>query len=832
MNRSIFVCLFWILIKPVIAQHTHNSYLKDPVITRQHSLDIIKMKVEVSFEPEKGLVKGKVTHEFTVLQQKVDSVFFDAPGINIKSALLNKSAVKFNIEKTGVWVIPQKPLKWDDKGEIVFEYEASPRKGIYFIGWNIPEPKDKNPFAVRKQIWTQGQGVDNRYWIPMYDEMNDKFITETVTTFDKNYEVLSNGKLMSKKQNKNGTTTWHYAMSHPHAGYLLMLGIGKYATASAKSKSGVALNYWYYPEYADRMEPTYRFTPQMIDFLEAQTGIAYPWESYSQIMVQDFLYGAMENTTATIFGDFFNVDERAYLDRNYVGVNCHEMTHQWFGDFITARDSRDAWLQESFATYFPKQFARVTDGEEEWDWQRRQQQNAAVDAGKKDNYGVRHTSGGTARIYPKGAAVISMLEYVLGSEQWKRVLNFYLKKHAYGNVETNDLQQAIKDKSGINLDWFFDEWIIRGGEPHYKISYQETINTKSEKASDITVEQIHKTDETVHYFKMPVVFEVHYTDGTTDSVYKVIEDAYNVVRIENANNKKIAFVLFDPNSNIIKQVSFKKSYEELREQLEKAPHYIDRYDAVVAMREFDKNQKQDALIASLKREKHSGIINELITQLAVYEETTTIAVLQTLAAHSKAGVRDHLYKNAIPVNSWKPLFENALLDSSYEVTKTVLEKLCNQYPLQALTYLNATAEIYGMNNSVKIKWLELYIQNIKRMNADEKQVVVSDQNKKMTDEAHQKLVAYAGAGYEFRTRLLAFGALKSLNLLNNELAGSLYQAILSTNSRLAGPASDLVNFYALQTDFKNQLIKSYQQNNYPAAEKEILTKQLSWLKNL
>ena len=102
-------------------------------------------------------------------------------------------------------------MKWDSRDSISFTYECNPRRGIYFIGWNDP----KN--LSRKQIWTQGQGIDNRHWIPSYDEYNDKMITETVTTFDKEYEVLSNGTKLSVKDNGDGTKTWHYKMTHPHS---------------------------------------------------------------------------------------------------------------------------------------------------------------------------------------------------------------------------------------------------------------------------------------------------------------------------------------------------------------------------------------------------------------------------------------------------------------------------------------------------------------------------------------------------------------------------------------------------------------------------------------
>ncbi len=798
----------------VSAQNTFNSYLKDATTSREHSLDIVKMKVTLSFDTQKGQVIGKVSHQFRVLQKRVDSVFFDAPGIKFSSAKLNGENLKYACDKNGIWVFPAIAFTWDQLAEISFEYTATPRKGIYFIGWNLPEPKVSDPFAVRKQIWTQGQGVDNRYWIPMYDDMNDKFITETITTFDKNYQVLSNGKLISKKENKNGTITWHYAMSKPHAGYLLMLGIGKYAVATAKSKSGVPLQFWYYPEFEERMEPTFRYSAQMIDFLEAKTGIPYPWESYSQIMVQDFLYGAMENTTATIFGDFFNVDARAFLDRNYIGVNCHELTHQWFGDFITARDSRDAWLQESFATYFPKQLSKVLDGEDEWNWQRRAHQNSAIDAGKKDNFAVRHTAGGTARVYPKGAAVISMLEYVLGEEQWLRVLNHYLKTHAYANVETNDLQQAVKDVLGLNLDWFFDEWILRGGEPNFSVHYEVLTYLNGSRGIEIAIEQVQKMDETIHAFKMPVKLEVHFTDGSVMQVSDVIDEQFEVIKTPSIGDKQVAFVLFDPNSTILKQVSFNKSFNELTAQLKDAPYLLDRYDALVEMRKFPIEQKRLAVLAVFHREKHEGIINEAISQLAADKELNTMEALKALSLFPKAAVRDQLLKCIEPNLAYKMIFEKGLNDSSYDVAKTALEKLCNFYPTEVNGFLEATKNMHGMFHTNRMKWLELSI--FYKVNEEE---------------ARKELSIFASPNFEFRTRGQAFNILKSTQTFNQDVIASLFQAMLSTNSRLAGPAADLANYFSANLEYKAAMRNYYQNQNYSVQDKEILSKNIFLLKN-
>ena len=570
--------------------------------TREHQLDIIHMKLDVRFDPANGLVQGMVQHQFQSLRQSVDSVFWDAPGINIKSAALvgNKEIedIEFKISDEGVTTYFLKPLTWDKKYTIQFTYEATPSKGIYFIGWNTPKVTDpKN--QTRQQIWTQGQGIDNRHWIPMYDNMNDKFITETIVTFSSEFKVLSNGEKLSEKKNKDETTTWHYKMPHPHAGYLLMLAIDRYAVKETKTANGTPIQFWYYPEHPEKVEPTSMHTEKIIEFLEAETGFPYPWGTYSQVMVQDFMYGAMENTSATIFGDFFNVDESGFNDRNYISVNAHEATHQWFGDLITARSNQGTWLQESFATYYAKLFMKSIYGADEYAINMRNEVNSALAAGERDNIPVVHSKSGSARVYPKGSTIIHMLRYVLGDEAYKRVIKHYLTKHAFGNVETNDLNQAIKDVLGQNLDWFFEQWLYRGGEPHYEVSYQN-FGSKTL----MTVSQIHEQNLTTGLFKMPIKCGVYFTDGSFVEKTHWVQKQTEQIMFDHDAGKTISYVLFDVNSEILKKVTFNKSAEVLKNQLANAKNLIDRYDAVLALSSVDIEVKREALQTAFEKESH------------------------------------------------------------------------------------------------------------------------------------------------------------------------------------------------------------------------------------
>jgi aminopeptidase N len=224
-------------------------------------------------------------------------------------------------------------------------------------------------------------------------------------------------------------------------------------------------------------------------------------------------------------------------------------------------------------------------GEDAYQWQRRNEQNSALEASKTDQLPIVHTGAGATRWYQKGSAVLDMLLHIVGEKAFDRTIYYYLSKHAYKNVETTDFYHAFQDTLGLTLDWFFDQWVFRGGEPHYQVSYQtKTIADIPHVVIDVA--QIHKQSELIGLFRMPIDFEVHYSDGTVSQKTVTISAANEQVLIPNPENKRIAFVLFDPGSYVLKTVTFEKQWDELIQQATKAPHVIDRYDAVVAMKNY------------------------------------------------------------------------------------------------------------------------------------------------------------------------------------------------------------------------------------------------------
>jgi len=746
---------------------------------REHPVDMQHMTINVRFVPMSGLVQGRVTHVFRVLQQRVDSISFDAINITIKQATLGSKPVRYRTTDTSVIVYPEPFLRWDQTDSVSFNYEATPRRGLYFTGWDDPTHR------ARTQIWTQGQAIDNRHWVPLYDEMNDKLITETVVTFDKAYEVLSNGTKLSTVDNADGTRTWHYRMSHPHASYLVMIGIGKYGIEERTSKSGVPLHLYYYPDWHDRVGPTYQQSAEAMNFLEEEIGIPYPWESYSQIPVQDFIFGAMENTTATVFGDFFHVDARAFLDRNYVDVNVHELTHQWFGDLITARSNKGTWLQESYATFYPHLFKRRMQGEDAYEWGRRGMHKAALAASEKDRLPIVHPKAGSSRVYPKGAAVIDMMRHTFGEEQVRRVIQHYLKHHAYANVETNDLLLSFQDTLGLSPTWFFNEWLYKGGEPHYKISY-EAAEKGGKAVTSVTIDQIHAVDDVVGYFTMPIPIEVHYTDGKKDSVRGMVEGQRTIIDVPNPGKRQIAFVLFDPASVVIKKVSFDKSFTERLLQARKAPHMIDRFDALEGMR-GDTSHRSDRLALLndvLSNEAFSAMRIEAIQQAADMgmDSETTPLIVRGLSDRAVDVRSASLATMTTIPSALRTNVEALLRDSSYVLEQNALTKLSASFPDGRAGYLEWTKVDHGMHERMRIAWLE-----IKIMEGDSSAV--------------HELVDYGSKAFEFRTRQNAFEALRRCNILPLQAVTNLLDAVVSFNERLSGPATSVLEHFKGQTKY-------------------------------
>ena len=385
--------------------------------------------------------------DFDILR-KVDSIYLDAVDMRFENVSLNGKSVDYRND--GKKLIIYNKFKPSEGNKLNFIFFASPKKAMYFVGWNN---------AARNQIWTQGQGKYTSHWLPSIDDMNDKIEFDFTFAAPRDYEVISNGKLITKLESDT-YTLWKYDMQKPMSSYLAALVIGKYSKKGMTSKSGIPLEMYYYPEDSLKVEPTYRYTKDMFDFLEEEIGVAYPWQNYKQVPVHDFLYAGMENTGCTIFSDAFMIDDTAFIDKNYVNVNAHELAHQWFGDLVTETSGEHHWLQEGFATYYALLAEREVFGDNYYYWRLFEY---AEELAAQDRVGAStallNPKSSSATFYKKGAWVLHMLREKVGDEVFKSAVKNYLNTYAFQNVETSNFINEVERSSGKDLTGFVDKWL-------------------------------------------------------------------------------------------------------------------------------------------------------------------------------------------------------------------------------------------------------------------------------------------------------------------------------------------------------------------------------------
>jgi aminopeptidase N len=400
---------------------------------------------KIMINPVEKSISGTVQYEFQILKP-IDTVKIDAQNMIFSDVKLNGKPVNIiNTSKQLQLIFPF--VK--GKNQLTFNYLTKPKQALYFVG---------NQSTDNLQIWTQGQGRYTSNWFPSFDDVNEKVIFNMDVTFDKNYEVIANGTLVSKSE-QQGSSMWQYRMKKPMSSYLLMLAIGKYGVHVEQSKSGVPLLMYFEPKEEPLFEPTYRDSKKIFDFIEKEIGLKYPWKVYKQAPVRDFLYAGMENTSATLFSSRYVVDSIGFEDRSYTNVNAHELAHQWFGDLVTAESGKHHWLQEGFATYYALLAERNIYGDDYFYSKLYESAQQLKFASRTDSIPVLNAKASSLTFYQKGAWALFALREAIGDKAFKKAVKRYLKKHAFQSVKTEDFFAEIKKVSDYDLDTFSKVWL-------------------------------------------------------------------------------------------------------------------------------------------------------------------------------------------------------------------------------------------------------------------------------------------------------------------------------------------------------------------------------------
>jgi|HubBroStandDraft_6_1064221.scaffolds.fasta_scaffold00012_75 aminopeptidase N len=421
---------------------------------------------------------GVCTMTVRALDESVPLLTLDAVDLEISSVdqlspeLKKLRDLRFTLRQGKLEIEFEPALAAGERTTFAVRYRVSkPRHGLFFVKPSESWP-EKLPHA-----WTQSQDQNARYWFPCLDYPHEKQRTSTTIVVPKGTFALGNGELVERKD-VNGKTVFRYRQDVPHSTYLMTMVVGPFVEVASgeAGRKRIPIFYYVLPGRESDGERAFGKTPRMLELFEERTGTPYPYARYSQIAVSDFIFGGMENTTATTQTDRTLHDETAHLDFSSDPLVSHELAHQWFGDLLTCRDWSQAWLNEGFATFMEAVWREADLGYDEYAYDMFESRTAYVkeDSDRYSRPIVCNTFRDPIEIfdrhlYQKGAAVLHMLRGELGEARFWRAIARYVEQNAQRSVETIDFIRSIEESTGRNMRGFFNQWVFREGHPNLEV---------------------------------------------------------------------------------------------------------------------------------------------------------------------------------------------------------------------------------------------------------------------------------------------------------------------------------------------------------------------------
>lgn len=757
----------------------------DDAQPRKLYIDQDSLFVDLKFEPAEGVVHGEVDIFFSPTHLYRDTLVFDATNMSSTGKItLDGSAVEGEFSKTELRVYM--PSLNEGRHHIHIPYSAKPTRGMYFMGW---DRADGNGF-----IYTQGQGIDNRRWVPHVDAQNDKLKSTIRLTFDAEYTAVANGLLIGEIKNQDGTITKTYAMLHPHSSYLMAVAIGKYEVIKA-NYSGVPQEHYVYPDRKEFYASTYRGSETIFNYLQKRFGVEYPWGVYRQVPVENFPHGAMENTTLTIFSDVFLSDANTQEILSYTYVNAHELVHHWFGDMVTAPSGHDFWLQEGFATYFQWRAEEQVLGVDRFEEELIRAKFMVEAISKRDTFPVRHSKAGSERFYQKGGYVLRMLELKMGRSDFDAMITNYLNKHKYGLVVTDDLLREIELQEDASYSDFFDAWIEQPGEPVFEFAYQLSENKSRSGRKMQTVEySLQRVDKwPVDYpISLPIRWKLLEGERWDTIVWKGKEYSGS---FEVPNDLTVEYAAVDPHQTMLMKVKVQQSAGAWGKQLLMEPTAGGQWNAAMSMHSFENSAIIESALEYLKRSDgrmavRSELVKVILSKNPDWLDKYAEDILHDLdesawnevakAMESTSKKTDATIAGQIP-NLTEMSAESILMKLSIKRAD-----MANDYFEKA----EGIAQVRGHHIAVLQAALGFYL------GIDDKQRSI------------EKLKTLAGVEYDDMTRSLAWQYLYLIAPTDSEWPKGLIDGLINSRRSIRKPAQDLLKQW-LNDKERGEWILSY-----------------------
>ncbi len=428
-----------------------------------HEYDLLDVDWHVAVDFEPGTITGDVTQTLKTTRDNALLVF-DCPKLTVDQVVVNGR--DSNFEDNGTVMAVRTEARKGTTLKVRIKYHGAPEAGVYFVKAKYAYP------AHTPVVYTQGEMVDNRYWLPIYDWPDDKATSSGSITVPKGWKALSNGRLLGVSHSK-GTDTWHWKIGHQHSTYLIAFTAGLYdIVPDGTTAQGKPVSIWVPQGLGSWGKAAFGGTDKVIDFYGKITGYPYPWEKYAQSAVPDFMFGGMENVTCTTqtIDALFPPQDAGYRDGT--GLVAHELAHQWFGDTVTCTDWPHAWINEGWASFLPAFWQREKNGRDTFDLDRAGTMDGAIATAyfQRDRTMIWNKYKDPFDLfdgfaYGGGAARMFMLMHMVGEDKFWPAVRDYLRARQFENVTTEQFFASMSKSTGKDLDAFRRQWFYTKGCP-------------------------------------------------------------------------------------------------------------------------------------------------------------------------------------------------------------------------------------------------------------------------------------------------------------------------------------------------------------------------------
>jgi aminopeptidase N len=484
-----FICFSFLLFNVTNAQKllsnkvevfTHQDTLRGSITKERAWWDLKYYHLDIKVNPADSTIYGSNTIRYKVLQSNKRMQIDLQEPLKISKVTQNGKELKYQRVGNVYYIDLVTPQNFGDINEVIVFYGGKPKIAVN-PPWDggITWKKDVNgkPFVA-----STCQGIGASVWWPnkdhMYDEVDDMLISVNVPN---NLMDVSNGRLQSVIDMKDGTRTFNWYVSNPINNYGVNINIGDYVTFSevyTGEKGNLDCNYYVLKNDLDKAKVQFKDVPRMLKAFEHWFG-PYPFYEDSYKLVEAPYLG-MEHQSSVTYGNGF---KNGYHGIDWSGTGwgmkfdyiiIHESGHEWFANNITYIDIADMWIHESFTCYSESLFVDFYYGKEAGsEYARGLRKNIQNVNPIISHYNVNSESHGTD-MYFKGANMLHTLRQIVNDdEKWRSILRGINSTFYHQTVTTKQIEDFLSQKTGLDLTPFFDQYLRDIRIPTFEYSFKD-----------------------------------------------------------------------------------------------------------------------------------------------------------------------------------------------------------------------------------------------------------------------------------------------------------------------------------------------------------------------